>query len=89
MFLFFPDSSREEDEGILDDEENNVIVRSELCKRVLYVCSKHLSIEAEAQTHYKAVCCALVAESLELSNFMEKVKRHETESDCKELQVKF
>ena len=46
-------------------------------------------MEAEAQTHYKAVCCALVSESLELSKFMEKVKRHETESDCKELQVFF
>merc|ERR1719266_835133 len=40
----------------------------------------------EAETHYKTICCALVSESIELSNFMEKVKRHETESDCKELQ---
>ena len=53
----------------------------------MQVCARHLAVEAEAQTHYKAVCCALVSESLELSKFMEKVKRHETESDCKELQV--
>ena len=32
------------------------------------------------------MCRALVSEALELSNFMEKVKKHETESDCKELQ---
>ena len=43
-------------------------------------------MENEAQKHYKAVCRALVSEALELSNFMEKVKKHETESDCKELQ---
>ena len=43
-------------------------------------------METEAQKHYKAVCRALVSEALELSNFMEKVKKHETESDCKELQ---
>jgi len=80
------DSSRDEDEGIENDVEKNLITRSELCKRVLQVCARHLAVEAEAQTHYKAVCCALVSESLELSKFMEKVKRHETESDCKELQ---
>ena len=86
IFLF-SDSSRDEDEGIENDVEKNLIIRSELCKRVLQVCARHLAVEAEAQTHYKAVCCALVSESLELSKFMEKVKRHETESDCKELQV--
>ena len=88
-FFLFSDSSREEDEGIENDVEKNLIIRSELCKRVLQVCARHLAVEAEAQTHYKAVCCALVSESLELSKFMEKVKRHETESDCKELQVKY
>ena len=85
--FLFSDSSRDEDEGIENDVEKNLIIRSELCKRVLQVCARHLAVEAEAQTHYKAVCCALVSESLELSKFMEKVKRHETESDCKELQV--
>lgn len=86
LFYFYEkfiilDNSREEDEGI----ENDDLTRSNLCKRVLAVCAKHLAVDSEAQTHYKAVCRALVSESLELSNFMEKVKRHETESDCKEL----
>ena len=62
------------------------MTRSFLCKRVLQVCASHLAVENEAQKHYKAVCRALVSEALELSNFMEKVKKHETESDCKELQ---
>ena len=79
------DNSREEDdEGIEHDQD--ILVRTELCKRVMSVCSNHLAIESEAQTHFKAVCRALVSESLELSNFMEKVKKHETKSDCKELQ---
>ena len=52
----------------------------------MQVCAKHLAVESEAKTHYKAVCRALVSESLELSNFMEKVKKHETNADCKELQ---
>ena len=80
------DNSREEDEGIENDEEELQIVRSDLCKRVLKVCAKHLAVETEAPNHFKNVCRALVSESLEISNFMEKVKRHETEVDCKELQ---
>ena len=80
------DNSRaDDDEGIEHDPEPE-IPRSDLCKRVLSVCANHLAVESEAQTHFKAVCRALVSESLELTNFMEKVKRHETQSDCKELQ---
>mgnify|MGYP001501476732 FL=1 len=82
--LSVPDNSREEDEGIEHDQDQ--LTRSFLCKRVLQVCASHLAVENEAQKHYKAVCRALVSEALELSNFMEKVKKHETESDCKELQ---
>ena len=80
----FIDNSREEDEGIEHDEDQ--LTRSFLCKRVLQVCASHLAVENEAPKHYKAVCRALVSEALELSNFMEKVKKHETESDCQELQ---
>jgi len=78
------DNSREEDEGIEHDQEH--LIRSNQCKRVLHLCASHLAVESEAQKHYKAVCRALVSEALELSNFMEKVKKHETDSDCKELQ---
>ena len=49
-------------------------------------CANHLAVSTEAQTHFKAVCRALVSEALELSNFMEKVQRHETDSNCKELE---
>ena len=52
--FLFSDSSRDEDEGIENDVEKNLIIRSELCKRVLQVCARHLAVEAEAQTHYKA-----------------------------------
>ena len=49
-------------------------------------CASHLAVASEAQTHFKNVCRALVSEALDLSNFMEKVQKHETESNCKELE---
>ena len=49
-------------------------------------CASHLAVASEAQTHFKNVCRALVSEALDLSKFMEKVQKHETESNCKELE---
>jgi spire-like protein len=49
-------------------------------------CANHLAVDSEAQPHFRAVCRALVSEAIELSSFMEKVKRHETQSNCEELE---
>jgi hypothetical protein len=45
---------------------------------------------SEAESHYKAVCRALVSESLELTSFMEKIKSNDaidTSQELKELAV--
>ena len=34
----------------------------------------HLALPSEAESHFRAVCRALVSEALELSSFMEKVR---------------
>ena len=49
-------------------------------------CASHLAVASEAQSHFKNVCRALVSEALDLSKFMEKVQKHETQSNCKELE---
>ena len=54
--------------------------------QVMQCCASHLAVASEAQTHFKNVCRALVSEALDLSKFMEKVQKHETESNCKELE---
>jgi len=74
------------DEGIEYDEEDLIITKSGLCKKVMQCCASHLAVASEAQTHFKNVCRALVSEALDLSKFMEKVQKHETESNCKELE---
>jgi hypothetical protein len=53
-------------------------------------CEEHLSLGSEAESHYKAVCRALVSESLELTSFMEKIKSNDaidTSQELKELAV--
>ena len=53
-------------------------------------CERHLSEGSEAESHYKAVCRALVSESLELTSFMEKIKSQdamEASDELKELAV--
>ena len=53
-------------------------------------CEQHLALGSEAESHYKAVCRALVSESLELTSFMEKIKSAdamETSEELKELAV--
>ena len=84
IVFLFTENSREDDEGIEHDEVN--IIQSGLSKRVMQSCANHLAVATEASAHFKAVCRALVSEALELSNFMEKVQRHETDTNCKELE---
>ena len=51
----------------------------------------HLALPSEADTHYRAVCRALVTEAVELSSFMEKVassnSQVETDSELGQLDV--
>lgn len=68
-----------DDEGIehdaSDHDESDVHTSASL-DDVIRICSMHLSspTEEDAGSHYKAVCRALVAESVELSTFLAKVK---------------
>ena len=49
------------------------------------LCQSHLSVESEAEDHFRNVCRALVSEALELSFFLEKTSTYEAEHS-KELQ---
>jgi len=76
-----------DDEGIEDDhddttDENNknqprdpggTVLKSGTCDSLIQLCRHHLALPSEADTHFRAVCRALVSEALELSSFMEKV----------------
>jgi len=64
------DEEEGEDEGIDDGYE---IKQSGLCRVILEKCRHHLAAKSEAESHYRAVCRALVAEALEISSFMEKM----------------
>merc|ERR1719400_1232709 len=75
------DENDDNDEGIEDGEE---IRQSGQCGEVLELCRLHLATKAEAESHYRAVCRALVAEALEISTFMEKMGNGENE-DLSEL----
>ncbi|XP_022254835.1 protein spire homolog 1-like [Limulus polyphemus] len=74
------DEGIEKDSGEYDsletDDENNGKKRNGLTlQKVIEMCASHLPCPAQADTHYKAVCRALVAEALELSSFLEKVSK--------------
>ncbi len=74
-----------DDEGIeKDHDEDKRPVTSEAADRVLSLCAHHLSVRSEAETHYRAVCRALVSEAIELSTFLEKARLRDTDD---ELQV--
>ena len=70
------------DEGIEDGE---MIRQSGQCGEVLELCRLHLATKAEAESHYRAVCRALVAEALEISTFMEKMGNNRENEDLSEL----
>jgi len=59
-----------DDINLLDEGIGEVLVTSRLCEKVLDLCRHHLAVPDEAAEHYQHVCRALVAEALELANFM-------------------
>ena len=52
--------------------------------QVLALCAHHLSVNSEADAHFRAVCRALVSEVIELSTFLEKARA--ASGDNEELQ---
>ncbi|XP_076325177.1 protein spire homolog 1-like isoform X2 [Tachypleus tridentatus] len=74
------DEGIEKDSGEYDsletDDENNSKERNGFTlHKVIEMCASHLPCPTQADSHYKAVCRALVAEALELSSFLEKVSK--------------
>uniref|UniRef100_T1J523 KIND domain-containing protein n=1 Tax=Strigamia maritima TaxID=126957 RepID=T1J523_STRMM len=72
------------DEGIERDSEEYEASDIRLLSgisfaKVMEVCASHLHIPSQADSHYKAVCRALVAEALELSSFLEKITQGKEE----------
>ena len=57
------------DEGIGQEEERG----KEVVERVLDLCRHHLAVSEEAGTHYRGVMRALVAESREISQFLNRL----------------
>ena len=76
------DEDEDNDEGIEDGEEMR---QSGQCGEVLDLCRLHLATKAEAESHYRAVCRALVAEALEISTFMEKMGESSENEDLRDL----
>jgi len=60
-----------DDKELIDEGIGEILVTSILCEKVLQLCRHHLALPQESEQHYQQVCRALVAEALELSNFME------------------
>jgi len=80
------------DESQIVNEEHNknqhsipggAVKKSGTCDLLIERCRHHLALPSEADTHFRAVCRALVSEALELSSFMEKVSSSQSsvESD--------
>ncbi|KAM5305368.1 protein spire homolog 1 isoform 2-T2 [Glossophaga mutica] len=63
------------DEGLEDEEnEKKKISAIRSYRDVMKLCAAHLSTESEAPNHYRAVCRALFAETMELHTFLTKIK---------------
>ena len=64
--------------------------KKDCLKSILGLCQSHLSVESEAEDHYRNVCRALVSEALELSSFLEKTTTYESEhsEELKQLAIK-
>jgi spire-like protein len=79
-----------DDEGIEqdhDDFENrgqSPHAPSECLRSTLGLCQSHLSVESEADDHFRNVCRALVSEAMELSFFLEKTYLSQQESSTSE-----
>jgi len=65
-----------DDEGIEDCDGGK-----ELTEKVIEICKGQLAFEEEADSHYASVCRALVAEVLELSSFMDKIRKNNVGSE--------
>ena len=72
--------SEADDEGIEQDhddyEVNDVVAikqsSHDVVKSVIDACASHLADSSEAESHYRKVCRALVAEAMTFDSFMEK-----------------
>ena len=79
-------SAEEEEEDAEDEglgEEEVVVRRSGIIEEILEKCREHLERPSQAETHYRAVCRALVAEALEISFFMARLTSEEKTLDLK------
>ncbi|RWS12147.1 hypothetical protein B4U79_07547 [Dinothrombium tinctorium] len=79
-FKSLEDDKDSKDEGIerdSPDDENDANSHPSriTVDDVIEMCISHLSCPEQADNHYKAVCRALVAETLELSTFLEKISK--------------
>ena len=72
-----------EDEGI--DLDSDTIKVSGACKHIMGICASRLAVGREAESHFKAVCRALVSEALELSTFIQKVSNNEADEELNEM----
>ena len=66
-------------ESYQSTERDEGFCSSGTCTRLLQVCARQLSTKTEAESHFRAVCRALVSEALELSSFIQRVSKYETE----------
>jgi len=82
-----------------NDEDNKnqhrdpggTVLKSGTCDSLIQLCRHHLALPSEADSHFRAVCRALVSEALELSSFMEKVSENknnvENDSELGQLDI--
>ncbi|KAM9436156.1 protein spire homolog 1 isoform 2-T2 [Clarias gariepinus] len=72
-----PDPCPDEGYEATEDEEEEELSQSSGIRRyrdVLKLCTMHLPSPADAPDHYRAVCRALYAETMELRTFLEKIR---------------
>ncbi|XP_060756286.1 protein spire homolog 1 [Neoarius graeffei] len=72
-----PDPCPDEGYEATEDEEDEELSQSSGIRRyrdVLKLCTMHLPSPADAPDHYRAVCRALYAETMELRTFLEKIR---------------
>ncbi|XP_023323232.1 protein spire homolog 1 isoform X2 [Eurytemora carolleeae] len=69
------DEGIERDEDDAKDKSAAFTDKSGTSLTLINLCRNHLALPTESESHFKAVCRALVSEALELSFFMEKVSR--------------
>ncbi|XP_076323370.1 protein spire homolog 1-like [Tachypleus tridentatus] len=67
--------SGEDDPLEMDDEGDSKKRNGLTLQTVIEMCASHHLCPSQADSHYKAVCRALVAEALELSSFLEKISK--------------